>query len=123
MKNYLFLLLASFVFLSCNYEIPTEDLVKFEIIDHNNNSIELDLESSKKLLKAAKSTNEWYIWKGHKEGVLTYKDGSSEQLRVSNYGGFFHSEEYDKIFNIPEEYRDDWNELVGIKVIRRTSSK
>jgi len=123
MKNYLFLLIASFVFFSCNYKIPTEDLIKFEITDQHNNSIELNLESSKRLLKVAKSTNDWSIWKGHKEGVLTYKDGSIKQIRVSNFGGFFYSKEYDKFFNIPDEYKDDWNELIGVKVIRKTSTK
>lgn len=61
MKSYLFLLLASFAFFSCDYEIPTADLIKFKIVDHQNNSLELDLESSKQLFNAAKHTNEKYI--------------------------------------------------------------
>jgi hypothetical protein len=53
------------------------------------------------------------LWKGAQLAVITCEDGSKKKLLISNYGGFFKDLATNNYFIIPDEYREEWHELIG----------
>lgn len=116
MKKIGSLILICVFLLSCEEKDLSNNLVKFQILE-NGNWIELNLNDSKEILKMAKmKRNSFYIWKGDKKGILTFKNGKKIEMKISYYGGFFYLPDLKTYYEIPKQHREKWEELINVKL-------
>lgn len=117
MRTKLYCLLLLCALYSCQSKSLTNGLIKFELADRDGeNKQEIDPQQAKEVLTLAEKIYTFYIWKGYKIATLTYEDGSTINMRISNYGGFFYSKELDSFYEFTgTENRNAWHDLLNNK--------
>ncbi len=95
----------------------TRGITKVELKTPETKTV-LNLNKMKELLSSAKCINSSYVWKGHKDLILTFENNRQLTIKVSNYGNFFYSEELDQYFEIPKNRKQEWNSMINVKEIR-----
>ncbi|MBL7728778.1 MAG: hypothetical protein JNM68_13870 [Dinghuibacter sp.] len=88
---------------------PTLNMTSADVLNCSklviSNRVQLDL------IKNARKKNGVVLWKGSVKGIVVYEDGATENLRISDYGGFFMKENEQQVYQVVEG-RDAWEQLL-----------
>ena len=73
----------------------------------------IDNEQTAKILGALTYKNNFVLWKGGKAGFLINSEIDFRKIEISNYGGFFRIDGIPGYFEISDELRDEWDEIIS----------